>query len=158
MNPQHSKAHDVPRPEHTGTDSVLLLHIEDNPADAALIRANVVHVLPRAKFDLATRLADLTPERAAAADCALLDLSLPDASGLEALVVLRGMCPDLPIIVLTGFDDLPLALNALRCGAEDYLVKNSVDGYTMERAIRYAIERRKLTLALVRLARQGRVA
>ena len=134
---------------------IRLLHVEDNAGDAALIQAYVATAQPNAIFDTITRLSDITPERAALADCAILDLSLPDASGLEALVVLRGMSYDLPIIVLTGFDDLSLGIAALGSGAEDYLVKNHVDTYTLQRAIRYAIERRRLTLALLRLAAHG---
>jgi DNA-binding NarL/FixJ family response regulator len=86
----------------------------------------------------------VTQARAAAADCAILDLSLPDASGLQALVALRALSPDLPIVVLTGFDDLEVGLSALRCGADDYLVKSQVDGFTLDRAVRYAIARRQL--------------
>ena len=134
------------------TGGLRLLHVEDNAADVALIQAYVRDVQPDAVFDTATRLVEVTPERAMAADCALLDLTLPDASGLEALVALRGMSSNLPIIVLTGLDDLPLGVTALRTGADDYLVKNHVDGYTLLRAMRYAVERRRLTLALIRLA------
>ena len=125
--------------------SIRLLHIEDNPADAALIQAYVQGAVPDVAFDTAACLADVTLERADEADCAILDLSLPDATGLQGLLHLRALAPDLPIIVLTGFDDLPLGLNALSSGAEDYLVKNHVDGYTLQRAIRYAIERRRLS-------------
>ena len=131
---------------------IRLLHLEDNPGDAALVQAHILGAQPDAIFDTVSRLSDITPERASVADCAILDLSLPDASGLEALVALRGMSAELPIIVLTGFEDLSLGMTALRTGAEDYLVKNHVDTYTLERAIRYAVERRRLTLALIELA------
>jgi DNA-binding NarL/FixJ family response regulator len=139
------------------------LHVEDNPADALLMqeyirescrRWNMDHpgahptseqvVYTSVQFDLAERLAELTPARVAAADCAILDLSLPDASDLEALISLRAMSEDLPIIVLTGFDDLDVGLSALRYGADDYLVKSQVDGFTLDRAVRYAIARRRL--------------
>lgn len=125
-----------------------LLLVEDNLADSLLTQAYLRDVLPGVEFDTAARLGELTPERADTADCAILDLSLPDASGLEALAALRAMSQELPIIVLTGFDDLELALDALRHGAEDYLIKNHADGYTLERAIRYAVERRRMTLDL----------
>ena len=131
---------------------VRLLHVEDNPVDAALVQAYFQQGDSEAIFDTVTRLSDITPERAASNDCAILDLTLPDASGLEALVALRGMSPDLPIIVLTGFDDVSLRLTALDSGAEDYLVKSQVDSHTLQRAIRDAVERRKLAIALIELA------
>jgi FixJ family two-component response regulator len=125
-----------------------LLHIEDNASDALLAQSYIRSVVPDVVFDSAVRISDVTADIAAAASCAILDLSLPDASGLEALHALRQLSPDLPIIVLTGFDDLDMGLSAIRDGAEDYLVKNYVDGDSLQRAIRYAMERRRLTTAL----------
>jgi two-component system sensor histidine kinase UhpB len=125
-----------------------LLHIEDNASDALLAQAYIRSVIPDVVFDSAVRICDVTADIADAASCAILDLSLPDASGLEALHALRQLSPDLPIIVLTGFDDLDMGLSAIRDGAEDYLVKNFVDGDSLQRAIRYAMERRRLTTAL----------
>jgi DNA-binding NarL/FixJ family response regulator len=125
-----------------------LLHIEDNASDALLAQSYIRSVIPDVVFDSAVRISDVTADTAAAASCAILDLSLPDASGLEALHALRQLSPDLPIIVLTGFDDLDMGLSAIRDGAEDYLVKNYVDGDSLQRAIRYAMERRRLTTAL----------
>jgi len=125
-----------------------LLHIEDNASDALLAQSYIRSVIPDVVFDSAVRISDVTADIAAAASCAILDLSLPDASGLEALHALRKISPDLPIIVRTGFDDLDTGLSAIRDGAEDYLVKNYVDGDSLQRAIRYAMERRRLTTAL----------
>jgi DNA-binding NtrC family response regulator len=125
-----------------------LLHIEDNASDALLAQSYIRSVIPDVVFDSAVRISDVTADIAAAASCAILDLSLPDASGLEALHALRQLSPELPIIVLTGFDDLDMGLSAIRDGAEDYLVKNYVDGDSLQRAIRYAMERRRLTTAL----------
>lgn len=131
-----------------GAEPMLVLHIEDNPADALLTQEHIRGVLPGTRFDTAVRLGEVTVERAAAASCAILDLSLPDATCLEALTALRAMSESLPIIVLTGFDDLDVALSALRFGADDYLIKNYADGFTLERAMRYAVERRRLWLEL----------
>lgn len=112
------------------------------------------------EFMAVTRISDVTAEdaAAAAAACALLDLSLLDASGLEALHALRGLSDRLPIVVLTGFDDLELGLSAIRDGAEDYLIKNYVDSQMLDRAIRYAIERRRLTVELVASASEASAA
>jgi FixJ family two-component response regulator len=143
----------APRADRTDPPSVpgsalRVLQIEDNVADALLAETYIRSVIPDVEFDSAVRMSDVTPERVAAASCAILDLSLPDASGLEALHALRKISADVPIIVLTGFDDLELGLSAIRHGAEDYLVKNYVDGDSLQRAMRYAMERRRLSSAL----------
>lgn len=135
-----------------------LLHVEDNPADALLMQEYIRGILADVEFDCAQRLSDLSPLRASSAHCAILDLSLPDATGLEALIALRRMSEELPIIVLTGFDDLEVGLSALRYGADDYLVKNHVDGVTLDRAVRYAIERRRLKVDAEREAAATTVA
>jgi DNA-binding NarL/FixJ family response regulator len=138
--------------------TIRLLHVEDNPGDALLMREYIGGVLPGATFDNAERIAEVTTVRAEAADCALLDLSLPDASGLDALLVLRNLSERLPIIVLTGFDNFELGLAAVREGADDYLVKNHVDGSDLERAVRYAIERRGMLLEYARSAAESRAS
>jgi CheY-like chemotaxis protein len=128
-----------------------VLHVEDNAADAMLMQAYLSDVLPQVQFDSVVRLSALSPDRAQAADCALLDLSLPDASGLEALVALRALSDTLPIIVLTGYDNTELGLAAVRDGADDYLVKNDVDGPTLARTITYSIERRRRMIEMARV-------
>jgi DNA-binding NarL/FixJ family response regulator len=143
--PSPTLAESQPNVRRTG---LRLLHIEDNASDALLAQSYIRSVIPDVVFDSAVRISDVSLETVTAASCAILDLSLPDASGLEALHALRRMSPDLPIIVLTGFDDLDTGLSAIRDGAEDYLVKNYVDGDSLQRAIRYAMERRRLTSAL----------
>ena len=74
-------------------------------------------------------------------DVVLLDLMLPDNSGLKTFSDLNEAVPDLPIIVITGLNDETLALRAVREGAQDYLVKGQLDGKMLDRSIRYAIER-----------------
>jgi PAS domain S-box-containing protein len=74
-------------------------------------------------------------------DLALLDLMLPDSTGLQTLSDLNALAPELPVIVVTGLTDETLALRAVREGAQDYLVKGQLDGKTLERSIRYAVER-----------------
>lgn len=81
-------------------------------------------------------------------DAALLDLSPEHDGGLHALARLHERAPDLPIIVLTGVDDEALSVRALKAGAQDSLVKGEVDGNLLVRAIRYAIERHQLQVAL----------
>ena len=79
------------------------------------------------------------------ADCALLDLGLPDAMGLTALEALRHHVPDVPIVVLTGRIDDGIGPEAVAAGAQDFLVKGQVDGAQLERSLRYAVERGRAT-------------
>jgi diguanylate cyclase (GGDEF)-like protein len=83
-------------------------------------------------------------------DALLLDLSIADGEvrGLELLTRLHEHAPDVPIIVLMSVDDETLAVRALKAGAQDSLVKGQVDGNLLVRAIRYAIERHQLQMAL----------
>jgi diguanylate cyclase (GGDEF)-like protein len=81
-------------------------------------------------------------------DCVLLDLSLPDADRLEALTALQLAHPDVPVIVLSGFDESTLGAQAVQAGAQDYLNKSEADGRQLWRAIRYAVERKRAELLL----------
>jgi sigma-B regulation protein RsbU (phosphoserine phosphatase) len=84
-------------------------------------------------------------ERVAAGgvDAVLLDLSFPDAHGIDTVTRMRAAASDLPILVLTGLDDEATALRAVKEGAQDYLIKVQVNGALLARAVRYAIERRR---------------
>lgn len=131
-----------------GTLRVLL--IEDNELDARAMTRSLTHH-PEIKFEI-TRAADLaTAEQlldSADFDCALLDLSLPDSSGLVSVQVLSARAPDCPIVVLTGLDDPSTALEAVEQGAQDYLSKNSADPDTVARSVRYAVARHHGDMAL----------
>ena len=83
-------------------------------------------------------------------DAIVCDLSLPDAPQIETLARLKSQAGSAPIVVLTGLDDLEVALEAVRQGAQDYLVKGQFDGNLMLRAIRYAIDRKQIEAALTR--------
>lgn len=82
----------------------------------------------------------------------LLDLSLPGSSELEALQCLHDVAPQLPIVILTGYDDEALALTSLKHGAQDYLVKDQAASPLITRAVRYAIERKHFEDKLTQLA------
>ena len=81
-------------------------------------------------------------------DAVLLDLSLPDSQGLETIGRLAAAAPNLPIVVLTGVADEAVAREAVRCGAQDYLVKGQADATTIAQAIHYAIDRKQAEEAL----------
>ncbi len=81
-------------------------------------------------------------------DAVLLDLSLPDSHGMDTVRAARAAAGLTPIVVMTGLDDEQKALEALRCGAQDYLVKGQHDGRLLVRALRYARERARIETAL----------
>lgn len=128
------------------SEPVRILLVEDNPGDARLLRETLrdAHSLP---FHLvhAARLSEaLDLVATSGADVVLLDLSLPDAHGMETVARMLDAAPTVPIIVLTGLADETVAMQAVQSGAQDYLVKGTVEGGTLARAIRYAIERKRL--------------
>ncbi len=132
------------------------LLIEDDPGDARLI-AEMLAQVRETPFDLAHAdqlSAGLMHLTAAGPDVVLLDLSLPDSEGLDTFTQVRARAPHTPILVLTGLDDEALAVQAVREGAQDYLVKGQVDSHLLARAIRYAVERKR---AEDTLARESRV-
>jgi two-component system cell cycle response regulator len=135
-------------------DSKRVLLIEDNPADARLIvelltdaSAGGVELQHVDRISVALKL--LSEQRF---DVVLLDLSLPDGSGLETVSRICAADPHMPVIVLTGLEDDALALTAVHAGAQDYLVKGQVDGTGIMRSIRYAVERKRLEDGLQYLA------
>jgi len=120
-----------------------VLIVEDNPGDARLLQ----EVLRESRsfqpeWLHVTRLADgLAAMRETPLDLVLLDLSLPDARGIEAVVRTHAAAPHLPIVILTGLDDEVTARAAIGEGAQDYLVKGQLDHHLLARAILYAVER-----------------
>src|SRR5579864_1558113 len=84
----------------------------------------------------------------------LLDLSLPDSNGLDTFDVVHAAAPLVPVVVVSGLDDEAVAVSAVHHGAQDYLVKGQLDGGTILRSMRYAIERQRLEAARADLERQ----
>ncbi|MFZ1026480.1 MAG: hybrid sensor histidine kinase/response regulator [Limnoraphis robusta] len=128
--------------------SVNILLIEDSLAEARLLQellrgskldpCNLVHVKR-----LTEGINLLTHPQALSYDVILLDLTLPDSQGLNSLKPLLSNAPSVPIVVLTNNNDDELALEAVRQGAQDYLVKRQVSVETLVRSLRYAIERKQ---------------
>jgi serine phosphatase RsbU (regulator of sigma subunit) len=119
--------------------SVLL--VEDDDDDALLV-ADLLETTTLRLDRVATAGEAATWLRATPADCVLLDLGLPDASGLEAIGALLAPNPAIAVVVLTGDSDEQRGIEALGAGAEDYLVKGRIDTGTLLRAIRYGVERK----------------
>ena len=133
-------------------DGIRVLLVEDNPGDARLftelLRDAGANHLKMVQVDRLS--AALDRLNCDCFDVMLLDLSLPDADGLDTLVRAHAHAPKIPIVVLTGHDDEALAVKAVRAGAQDYLVKGHVDGELLVRSIRYASERGRALEALER--------
>ncbi len=127
-----------------------ILLIEDNPGDADLVREYLLDA-QRGPIDvehaarLSAGLARLADHRY---DAVLLDLGLPDSQGLETFRRTHAQRPEAAVVVLSGFGDQTLALEALQEGAQDYLVKGEIDSKTLERSLRYAVERKRIELQL----------
>ncbi len=125
--------------------NLTVLLVEDNPGDALLIEEMIAdrgRDTVRLQLRTATDLrAGIDAARGTQLDAVFLDLSLPDSHGLETLDRFRETAHDLPVIVLTGWDDADIAAEAMRRGAQDYLVKGSFDASLLRRSVRYAVER-----------------
>jgi signal transduction histidine kinase len=139
-------------------ETIHALLIEDNPGDARLIREMLRDARAQnasIELSVADRLS-VGLERLATetTDLVLLDLSLPDSSGLQTFESVHSAAPLTPVVVLSGLDDEDVAVHAVQQGAQDYLVKGRVDGGTLVRSLRYAIERQRLEAARADLERQ----
>jgi len=133
-----------------GEKPIHILLVEDNPGDARLI-AQLLADADGRHFEIsaAARLSSgLERLCTASFDLVLLDLSLPDSEGLLTLRQLQAAQPTVPVIVLTGLNDGKLALQAVREGAQDYLVKGQIDTQLITRAIDYARERHSVMLKM----------
>ncbi len=120
-----------------------ILLIEDNPGDARLIQEMLRNV-PGYQLTCAETLEDgLAAAHETAFDLALIDLSLPDSSGLETVHRLKEDLAHMPLVVLTGSHDEQLGIEAVQAGAQDYLIKGEVNGRGLQRSIQYARERHR---------------
>lgn len=123
-----------------------ILLVEDSLADAELFQELLAHT-PEHHFhvEAAERLSSaLGLLNTAPFDLVILDLGLPDSQGLETFSRLQARVQHIPVIVLTGWDDETAAARAVSLGAQDYLVKNDLTGPLLVKAIRYAIERKRV--------------
>jgi len=127
---------------------VRVLLVEDNPVDATLVRRTLARAENQPssfELDHASALEQaldwLGKKRH---DVVLLDLNLPDSNGTETVRRVREVEPDLPIVVFTVAGDSDTAVKALRAGAQDYLVKEEITDSVLLRAMRYAMERRRI--------------
>src|ERR1700733_1112186 len=123
-----------------------VLLVEDNSGDARLLR-EMFGKEKAGSFDL-THVLHLSDALSLLAkggfDIVLLDMGLPDGHGLDTVRRARAAAPGVPVIVLTGLDDEVLAAQAMKEGAQDYLIKGQIESRALPRALRHAIERHRM--------------
>jgi signal transduction histidine kinase len=123
-----------------------VLLVEDNQGDARLLREMFSTEKP-GSFELThfLRMSEAMIHLGKGnVDLVLLDLGLPDAHGLDTVRQAHAVAPSVPLIVLTGLDDEALAAEAMKEGAQDYLIKGQIENRALPRALRHAIERHRM--------------
>ena len=131
-------------------EHIKVLLIEDNPDDAELIRLSLrriknIAVKMHWSPSLTSALDKLSSEKF---DIILTDLGLPESKGIESFLKIHAQHSTVPVIVLTGLSDERLAVQAVRSGAQDYLVKGEADSASLLKAILYSVERHRLLTEL----------
>jgi signal transduction histidine kinase len=123
-----------------------VLLVEDNAGDARLLREMFSKERP-GSFELThkTRMSEAEIHLArGGVDVVLLDMGLPDGQGIENLRRARAAAPDVVMMVLTGLDDEGLAAEAIKEGAQDYLIKGQIENRALPRALRHAMDRQRM--------------
>ncbi|MFF3093101.1 PP2C family protein-serine/threonine phosphatase [Streptomyces cyaneofuscatus] len=126
----------------SGPPHYRILLIEDDLGDALLVEELLHDTGLRFELTTRTTLAEARTELGDnQADCILLDLHLPDVSGIAALTAVRTLAPHTAVIVLTGLSEAQAGTEAMAAGAQDYLVKGKVEADLLHRTVRYAVYR-----------------
>ncbi|MDR8412639.1 fused response regulator/phosphatase [Nonomuraea sp. 3-1Str] len=142
----------------TLSETLTLLLVEDDGGDAFLVEELLKEAEAPPRITWVRSLRETRPKLTTAIQCVLVDLTLPDASGLEALEEVLRLAPHAAVLVLTGLRDAHVGVAAVQAGAQDYLVKQDIDARLLARAIRYAMERKRADLAQIRLVEAELIA
>ena len=134
-------------------EPVNVLLIEDNAEHTALLTqllsgSETTHFTLQAATTLAQGLARL---RDGGFGLIILDLQLPDSDGIETFIRTIEVAPEIPLVVLSGLQDVSVAIETVQLGAQDYLVKGRFDNQVLIRSLQYAIERKRVQLQLKRV-------
>lgn len=133
------------------TINIDILLVEDNPADIFLLKkmlnASSLQINSLYTTDKVMEAREIL--KTLHFHVALLDLSLPDSFGIETYLEIKSYVKEIPVIILTGLNDASIALEALKEGAQDYLVKGEFNSDLLYRAIQYSLERKKVEEALL---------
>ncbi|WP_207496732.1 PAS domain S-box protein [Aridibaculum aurantiacum] len=125
--------------------AINILVIEDNPGDYVLVKEYLEECFSNASIIHATSINSATPIlQEKQVDVVLLDLTLPDGMGIESFHSIHNIAPLVPIIILTGIGDREIALESVKYGAQDYIVKDDSSPTVLQKSIQYGIERSKV--------------
>jgi len=140
-------------------EKVEILLFEDNPGDANLIEEMLEEFadFPYELKNVETLKEGIKLLKEHQFNVILLDLRLPDSDGIETFLDIHAMNSRIPIIILTGIHDEKTGIDAVKKGAQDYLVKGQVDGRLLNRSIRYSIERKRAEEKLQKSEEQYRI-
>jgi len=128
-----------------------ILLLDEDPPDARVTLERLRDAGQSIDCDIGPTLREVSADRLARTHCVLIEPA-SDANGLQALETLRERAPDMPVVVLTRIEDPASAMESLRRGAQDHLVKAHADGHAITRAIRFAVVRQRLQSAQRRQA------
>jgi PAS domain S-box-containing protein len=128
-----------------------LLIIEDNPGDFLLIEQLLLDQIDAPELFHAknfTQAKESLTKGSIAFDAILLDLSLPDKTGLPLIQEVIALSPGTPVIVLTGYADIKFSIESLSLGISDYLLKDELNSRVLYKSIVYSLERKRASQAL----------
>lgn len=129
--------------------------IEDNPGDVAIMKTRLDEAGIRYDLFHEDTLRDgLELLKKREIELALLDLNLPDSNGFRTLTTFLEKAPEVPVILITGMNNEIIGNQAVKAGAQDYLVKGHFDGKLLGRSIRYAIQRANEMKSLSKTAQE----
>lgn len=133
------------------TINIDILLVEDNPADIFLLKKmlNASSLQINSLYTTDKVMEAREALKSLHFHVTLLDLSLPDSFGIETYLEIKSYVKEIPVIILTGLNDAGIALEALKEGAQDYLVKGEFNSELLYRAIQYSLERKKVEEALL---------
>lgn len=131
-----------------------ILLVEDNEDDILRVQ-HLLAVAPDVDVTIVRTLEDAKRSvREVGIDVVLLDLTLPDSTGMLSFEALRGTGEHPPVVILTGVNEEAIGLDAVRAGAQDYLVKDQLTGALLLRSMHYAVARQRMLRSLSEIARE----
>lgn len=132
-----------------------VLIVEDEPVNAAFLRGIVSKLAAVERIETVSSLREAHDRLGREGfDVVLLDLNLPDSAGLDTLMSVTSDWPQVAVVVVTGEHDEHTGLHTLASGAQEYLVKGKYDAYTLQKSIRYAVERKRTEVSQKRLLKE----
>lgn len=126
-----------------------ILVVEDNEGDYFLVHEYLHEIFSSVDITHNILLSEAIQSlQEASFDIILLDLSLPDSNGMDSIIEMLKLANDIPVIVLTGFGNLQFAMDSLKLGVQDYLLKDDVNVLVLQKSIGYSIERNKIRISM----------